>query len=246
MSVALACWRSAVRGSWRQAITLALLIGLLGAVALGALAGARRTATAYGRYLAASDASDRLRPLPGRQRRLRERAGQAAWDAGDAAGHADLLAARRRRPRRLRRPERSAGDPRPGRRLLPHQQRERQPRRRVLQPGPGDRAGGQAAAAGVDDHRGADARHRHDVRDRCRRHGQLPVPPAGRAGAARGHAVHPVLPGGGDRGGPARPGGPVRPGGGEHPAAGGDPAAAGDVLLRLDRPAPGPGRGRDP
>jgi len=66
MSVALACWRSAVRGSWRQAITLALLIGLLGAVALGALAGARRTATAYGRYLAAINASDVFVNVPGR------------------------------------------------------------------------------------------------------------------------------------------------------------------------------------
>jgi hypothetical protein len=37
---------------------MALLCGLLGAVALGAVAGARRTATAYGRYLAASRVSD--------------------------------------------------------------------------------------------------------------------------------------------------------------------------------------------
>jgi hypothetical protein len=66
MSVALACWRSAVRGSWRQALALALLIGLLGAVALGALAGARRTATAYGRYLAAINASDVFVNVAGR------------------------------------------------------------------------------------------------------------------------------------------------------------------------------------
>ena len=56
--VALACCRSAVRGSWRQAVALALLTGLLGGVALGAVAGARRTASAYGRYLEAINASD--------------------------------------------------------------------------------------------------------------------------------------------------------------------------------------------
>jgi hypothetical protein len=56
--VALACCRSAVRGSVRQAVALALLTGLLGGVALGAVAGARRTDSAYGRYLAAINASD--------------------------------------------------------------------------------------------------------------------------------------------------------------------------------------------
>ncbi|HEV3293750.1 MAG TPA: hypothetical protein VG123_32625, partial [Streptosporangiaceae bacterium] len=63
--VALACGRSAIRGSWRQALALALLIGLLGGVALGAVAGARRTATAYGRYLAAINASDVFVNVPG-------------------------------------------------------------------------------------------------------------------------------------------------------------------------------------
>jgi hypothetical protein len=51
-------WRAAARRSWRQALVLALLGGLLGAAALAAVAGARRTATAYGRYLAASRVSD--------------------------------------------------------------------------------------------------------------------------------------------------------------------------------------------
>ena len=37
--VALACGRSAIRGSWRQVLALALLAGLLGGVALGAVAG---------------------------------------------------------------------------------------------------------------------------------------------------------------------------------------------------------------
>jgi hypothetical protein len=51
-------WRAAAQRSWRQALLLALLGGLLGAVALGAVAGARRTDTAYGRYLATSRISD--------------------------------------------------------------------------------------------------------------------------------------------------------------------------------------------
>jgi hypothetical protein len=53
-------WRATARRTWRQSLVLALLGGLLGAVALGAVAGARRTDTAYGRYLAASRISDAL------------------------------------------------------------------------------------------------------------------------------------------------------------------------------------------
>jgi hypothetical protein len=63
--VALACCRPAIRGSWRQALALALVGGLLGAVALGAVAGARRTATAYGRYLVSINASDVFVNVPG-------------------------------------------------------------------------------------------------------------------------------------------------------------------------------------
>ena len=63
--VALACWRPALRGVWRQVLALALLAGLLGGVALGAVAGARRTATAYQRYLAAINASDVFVNVPG-------------------------------------------------------------------------------------------------------------------------------------------------------------------------------------
>ena len=63
--VALACCRSVVRGSWRQATALALVAGLLGGVALGAVAGARRTATAYGRYLTFIKASDVFVNVPG-------------------------------------------------------------------------------------------------------------------------------------------------------------------------------------
>ena len=46
-------------------MAVALLCGLLGAVALGALAGARRTDTAYGRYLASINSSDVLVNIPG-------------------------------------------------------------------------------------------------------------------------------------------------------------------------------------
>ena len=63
--VALACRRPLLRGVWRQVLALALLAGLLGGVALGAVAGARRTATAYGRYLAAINASDVFVNVPG-------------------------------------------------------------------------------------------------------------------------------------------------------------------------------------
>jgi ABC-type lipoprotein release transport system permease subunit len=65
LSVALACRRSALRRSWRQATVLALIIGILGAVALGSLAGARRTATAYDRYLTSINASDAFVNVPG-------------------------------------------------------------------------------------------------------------------------------------------------------------------------------------
>ena len=194
--VALACCRSAVRGSVRQAVALALLTGLLGGVALGAVAGARRTDSAYGRYLDGDQ----------RQRRLRQRGGSAARPAAPQADHADLLAARRGRARHLHRALRPAGGARPGGRRVPDGQRQRQPGRRVLQPGPGDRPGGPAAAAGVDDHGDPDAGHREDVRHRGRRHGQLPVPVGERTGPAVGQAVHPVLPGGGHRRDPARAG----------------------------------------
>ncbi|MGH3163184.1 MAG: hypothetical protein ACRDOC_14975, partial [Streptosporangiaceae bacterium] len=65
ITVALACWRPSLRGRWRQVLALALLGGLLGGVALGAVAGARRTATAYGHYLTAIKASDVFVNVPG-------------------------------------------------------------------------------------------------------------------------------------------------------------------------------------
>jgi hypothetical protein len=58
-------WRGTARGTGRAILAVALIAGLLGAVALAALAGARRTDTAYGRYLTASNASDALVNVPG-------------------------------------------------------------------------------------------------------------------------------------------------------------------------------------
>ncbi|MDX6334657.1 MAG: putative transport system permease protein [Streptosporangiaceae bacterium] len=59
-------WRASVRGCWRPALAVALVGGLLGAVALAAVAGARRTSSAYDRYLASVNASDVLVSTPGR------------------------------------------------------------------------------------------------------------------------------------------------------------------------------------
>ena len=65
MAIALGCWRSMLRASWRQAVVVTLLGGLLGAAALAALAGARSTACAYGRYLTAIHVSDVQVNVPG-------------------------------------------------------------------------------------------------------------------------------------------------------------------------------------
>ena len=52
--------RADLRSRWRAWMSLALLVGLIGAVVLAAAAGARRTQTAFGRFLAASRAPDAL------------------------------------------------------------------------------------------------------------------------------------------------------------------------------------------
>ena len=65
MGMALYAWRFAWRRSWQMAVTVALIGGLLGAVAMAALAGARRTDSAYGRYLQAAKASDLMIDIPG-------------------------------------------------------------------------------------------------------------------------------------------------------------------------------------
>ncbi len=58
MKAAWYVWRRAGGRSWRAVVVVALVGGLLGAVALGATAGARRTGSAYGRYLWSIKASD--------------------------------------------------------------------------------------------------------------------------------------------------------------------------------------------
>jgi hypothetical protein len=65
MNAALYYWRATRRRAQRRAVAVALVCGLLGTVALGALAGARRTDTAYGRYLASIDSSDVYVNVPG-------------------------------------------------------------------------------------------------------------------------------------------------------------------------------------
>lgn len=65
MGIALYVWRVAWHRSWRTALVVALIGGLLGAAAMAALAGARRTDSAYGRYLRAAKASDVMIDIPG-------------------------------------------------------------------------------------------------------------------------------------------------------------------------------------
>jgi hypothetical protein len=65
VAVAWYWWRATRGRSWRAVLTVALIGGLLGTVALGGLAAARRTASAYGRYLASTNASDVFVDIPG-------------------------------------------------------------------------------------------------------------------------------------------------------------------------------------
>jgi len=51
-------WRAVRRRTWRPTVIVILVCGILGAVALGSLAGARRTESAYGRYLRSINSSD--------------------------------------------------------------------------------------------------------------------------------------------------------------------------------------------
>jgi hypothetical protein len=65
MTVAWYTCRATWRQMWRITVLVAVIGGLLGAVSLGALAGARRTDSAYGRYLHAVNASDVMVDVPG-------------------------------------------------------------------------------------------------------------------------------------------------------------------------------------
>lgn len=64
MTVAWYWWRVTWRTAWRPALVVVLLTGLLGAVSMAALAGARRTESAYGRYLQSIHASDVMVNIP--------------------------------------------------------------------------------------------------------------------------------------------------------------------------------------
>jgi hypothetical protein len=65
VGIAWYAWRASWRRSWRASLAIAVIGGLLGAVALAALAGARRTDSAYGRYLASINASTVMVDVPG-------------------------------------------------------------------------------------------------------------------------------------------------------------------------------------
>ena len=64
MTAAWYWWRATWRTTWRPALVVIVLVGLLGAVSMAALAGARRTESAYGRYLQSVRASDVLVNIP--------------------------------------------------------------------------------------------------------------------------------------------------------------------------------------
>ena len=51
-------FRATLRRRWPGYLTIVLLVGLVGGVSMGAIAGARRTQSAFPAYLAATDASD--------------------------------------------------------------------------------------------------------------------------------------------------------------------------------------------
>jgi len=57
MAAAFYWWRASRRAAWRQTLLVVVLCAILGAVSLAALAGARRTESAYGRYLDSINAS---------------------------------------------------------------------------------------------------------------------------------------------------------------------------------------------
>ena len=91
MKVAWYCRGATWGRNWRSVVLVAVLCGVLGAVSLAALAGARRTESAYGRYLTATNASDVQVNVPspslGLDRRVASLPGvsaSAAWLGLDA------------------------------------------------------------------------------------------------------------------------------------------------------------------
>jgi hypothetical protein len=70
VAAALFWWRATRAQTWRSTVLVVVVCAILGAVSLGALAGARRTESAYGRYLASSNASDAMVNIPSPQTSL--------------------------------------------------------------------------------------------------------------------------------------------------------------------------------
>jgi hypothetical protein len=64
VAAALYWWRATRAQTWRSTVLVVVVCAILGTVALGALAGARRTESAYGRYLQAINASDVMVNIP--------------------------------------------------------------------------------------------------------------------------------------------------------------------------------------
>ncbi len=64
MTVAWYWWRATWPTAWRPALVIILLTGLLGALSMASLAGARRTESAYGRYLQSIHSSDVFVNIP--------------------------------------------------------------------------------------------------------------------------------------------------------------------------------------
>src|ERR1700679_3243936 len=103
MAAALYWWRASRRAAWRPTLIVVIICGTLGAVSLAALAGARRTESAYGRYLDSINASTVSvnipqggtpgRALIGKVGDLRGIRSSAAWLGFDANpvvhGHVD-------------------------------------------------------------------------------------------------------------------------------------------------------------
>ena len=183
-----------LRRQWTGYLAIALLLGLVGGLAMGSVAAARRTQGAYPAYLAATNPSD-LTVLtgisgPGRRARLRPRGHQE-----------DRRAAGRPACRQLRRAER--GDPRRGREAgagsVHRRAAARQPGRRVLHHRPGHRDPG-AAARPVPPGRDRDRRQGNPgVGARRHRRRARVLHERAAEGAVRGQAGHAGRTGSGSR-----------------------------------------------
>ena len=160
MTVALYWWRATWRTAWRPALVVILLTGVLGAVSLAAVAGARRTESAYGRYLKTVHASDVMVNIPSPDTSLIAKVEQlpgvrsgAAWAGLDAnpvvRGRVDDS-------------------------FLTDAGLERR-RRRVLPPGHLDRAVRALAPSGLHQRDRPHPEHRQAVRSGRGRHGPLPA-----------------------------------------------------------------------